>query len=303
MATGVFTVPLLVAQVHVKCAGEGRYMKRTVTIAGIGLLLLAGLGLLFFPVISNWLAERNQTEAIQEYDAALSAMSKEQLEAEMQKARAYNDALSGVQIKDPFIPGSGFVLPEEYTSVLAIGGTIGYIEIPVIDVSLPIYHGTAEAVLKRGVGHMDMTAFPIGGQGNHSVLTGHTGLPSAKLFTDLHLLETGDKFYIRVLNETLAYEVDQILVVTPENTESLRPEKGEDLVTLITCTPYGVNSHRLLVRGARVPYVAGEPEQTIKEAEKQTDWRFVIFIVFLILLAMLIVIRTYKNSRRKRGGV
>jgi len=262
-------------------------MKKVISIISIGLLLFAGLALLFYPDISNWLAERNQSMAIQEYNAALSEMTTEQMEVEMQKAREYNNALSGIQIEDPFIPGTGIVLPENYTSVLTLNGTIGYIEIPVIDVSLPIYHGTGEAALKRGAGHMEMTAFPIGGEGNHAVLTGHTGLPSARLFTDLNKLVAGDHFYIRVLDKTLAYEVNQILVVTPENTEDLRPVKAQDYVTLITCTPYGINSHRLLVRGVRIPYQAAKTEQAAKTAASPIDWRLVTVIAFMTLLVII----------------
>lgn len=274
-------------------------MKKFLSVIGIVLLLLTGLALLFYPDISNLLAERSHSKAIQEYSKGLAEMTAEQMETEKQKAIEYNNALSGVEIKDPFIPGSGMVLPENYTAVLNLNGTIGYIEIPVIDVSLPIYHGTGETALKRGVGHMEMTAFPIGGEGNHTVLTGHTGLPSAKLFTDLNQLAVGDVFYIHVLKETLAYEVDQILIVQPENTEDLRPVKGKDYVTLITCTPYGINSHRLLVRGTRVPY--DETEQAVKSTKKPVNWRVVIVVLCASLASVSFVIYKLVNKRKKRG--
>lgn len=276
-------------------------MRKILFALGIGLLFLAGLVMLFYPDISNLLAQRNQSAAIQEYSATLAETTIEQMEKERQKAKEYNNALSGVQIQDPFIPGSGMVLPENYTSVLNLNGIIGYIEIPVINVSLSINHGTGEAVLKKGVGHMEMTAFPTGGEGNHTVLTGHTGLPAAKLFTDLDKLVIGDIFYIHILNETLAYKVDQILVVIPENTEDLRPVKGKDYISLVTCTPHGINSHRMLVRGIRIPYIADEAEQEIKAVEKPIDWRIVIISMFVIISAMIFVIHKYVKKWKKRG--
>lgn len=249
----------------------------------IGLLLLAGLVLLFYPDISNWLAECNQSVAIQEYNADLADYTTVQMETERQKAEEYNNALSGAAIKDPFIPESGMVLPDNYYAILNLSESIGFIEIPLIDVSLPIYHGTDESILRKGAGHMEMTSLPIGGEGNHAVLTGHTGLASAMLFTDLDKLNTGDRFYIHVLNETLAYEVEEILVIKPECTEVLRPVIGKDYVTLITCTPYGVNSHRLLVRGIRVPYSTDEIEIKEKVDKKPINWRWVIIILFFII--------------------
>jgi len=277
-------------------------MKKIMSIISIVLLLLAGLALLFYPDISNWLAKRSHSTAIQEYSEGLFEMTAGQMEAEKQKAKEYNDALSGAAIKDPFIPESGMALPENYATVLNLNGTIGYIEIPEINVSLPIYHGTGEVILKRGAGHMEMTAFPIGGEGNHTVLTGHTGLPSARLFTDLDQLVIGDVFYIHVLDETLAYEVDQILVVQPENTEDLRPVKGKDYVTLITCTPYGINSHRLLIRGTRISYTADEMEQAEKIVKNPINWRVLIIVSSVTMSVAGFGICKLVNRRKKRGG-
>jgi len=275
-------------------------MKKKIPWVLVCLLLSAGLTLLLYPTISNWLMERNQSIAIQEYDASIAEMAAQALEEELQKAREYNDALSGANIEDPFVPESGRVLPVDYTSILNVDGTIGHIEIPTIDVYQPIYHGTGEEVLEKGVGHMQYTAFPIGGEGNHTVLTGHTGLTSARLFTDLDQLETGDVFYIHVLDEILAYEVDQILVVEPSDTDELLPVAGKDYVTLVTCTPYGINSHRLFVRGTRIPYEEAVAEQADGEAA-EINWRVVIIVSFTILAALAFVIYKCINKRKQRG--
>jgi len=266
-------------------------MKKKLPWVLVCLLFLAGLTLLLYPAISNWLMERNQSIAIQEYDASIAEMAAQALEEELQKAREYNDALLGANIEDPFVPESGRVLPVNYTSILNVDGTIGYIEIPIIDVYQPIYHGTGEEVLEKGVGHMQYTAFPIGGEGNHTVLTGHTGLSSARLFTDLDKLELEDIFYITVLDTTIAYEVDQILVVTPDDTSELMPVAGEDYVTLVTCTPYGINSHRLLVRGTRIPYT--------EEMDKSLTELMPVWLVVLAAVALLIVLVTIICSVRK----
>jgi len=274
-------------------------MKKILPMIGLGFLFVAGLMLLFYPDISNWLIERSHIGEIQEYELDVAEMTAQAIEQEREKAEEYNDALSGTNITDPFIPGTGMVLPKNYTSVLNMDGKIGYLEIPKIGVSLPIYHGTGEDVLKKGVGHMENTAFPIGGQGNHTVLTGHTGLSSAKIFTDLNRLELGDVFYITVLDETLCYQVDQILTVEPHETNELRPVKGEDYVTLMTCTPYAINSHRLLVRGIRIPY----SETRVVEQDQLSgvvNWRIVIIVIFFILLAMTLGVYLFMDRRRKK---
>lgn len=226
-------------------------------------LLLAGFGLLFYPFISNAIFEMNGSRAIQQYSEAVSRTDPAQLAAQREKAVVYNQSLTGQNIRDPFIPDSGMVYPDNYSEILDFAGhMMGYVAIPKIQVDLPIFHGTSDEVLAKGVGHMSQTAFPIGGAGNHTVLTGHTGYAKARLFTDLNKLQVGDLFYIHILGDTLAYQVDQVKVVLPQDTQDLVPVPGKDYVTLVTCTPYGINSHRLLVRGTRVPYVPtseGEP--------------------------------------------
>lgn len=266
----------------------------------IFILLTAGLIILFYPTVSNWLSDRKHAEAVTHYDTELKKMEEAEIQSQLEEARTYNNALTGQDIEDPFIPESGMVLPENYVSILDIDdGMMGYLEIPDIEVNLPIYHGTGNEVLEEGVGHMEMTAFPIGGEGNHSVLTGHTALPGAKLFSDLVDVEEGDVFYITILKETLAYEVDQIKVIEPSDTSDLKPVTGEDYVTLVTCTPYGINSHRLLVRGSRIPYT---PEISASEEEtviSKYGYSLIVAVSALIIV-LLILLVFFINKRRRR---
>ena len=220
------------------------------------IFIIVGTGIFLYPSISNYFAEKNHVEAIRNYDKMVVKIGEDSLKKEKEKAQTYNENLSGDPVHDPFVLGSGYALPENYKEVLNISGDgiMGYIQIPKISVDLPIYHGTSEEVLEKGVGHIQNTSVPIGGNSTHSVLTGHTGLPNAELFTRLDELVEGDIFYIHVLNEILTYKVYEIKVVLPDNIDELRITSGEDLVTLVTCTPYGVNSHRLLVKAERVEY-------------------------------------------------
>lgn len=220
------------------------------------IFIIVGTGIFLYPSISNYFAEKNHVEAIRNYDKMVVKIGEDSLKKEKEKAQTYNENLSGDPVHDPFVLGSGYALPENYKEVLNISGDgiMGYIQIPKISVDLPIYHGTSEEVLEKGVGHIQNTSVPIGGNSTHSVLTGHTGLPNAELFTRLDELVVGDIFYIHVLNDILTYKVYEIKVVLPDNIDELRITSGEDLVTLVTCTPYGVNSHRLLVKAKRVEY-------------------------------------------------
>lgn len=222
-------------------------------------VILAGILLMAYPFISNSLYQRQQQKVLYGYEEQAQSLAPAQTEALLTQAREYNTALqeSHFTVTDPFDPGS---LPDPvkdgYWDLLNLSGDglMGYIEIPAISVFLPIYHGTSDQVLQQGVGHLENTSLPVGGEGTHAVLSAHSGLSDKKLFTDLSLLVEGDLFYIHVLGQTLAYQVDQIQTVLPYQTQSLRIQPQEDLVTLVTCTPYGVNSHRLLVRGHAVPY-------------------------------------------------
>ena len=216
----------------------------------IAVAVLVGLGLLFYPTVSNWLNERNASKAIADYSHVVEEMDTADIQRMLDEARTYNQGLVG---------NAGRFEPTEedtakYNSILDVSGTgiMGYVEIPSIGVKLPIYHGTDDAVLQVAAGHIEGSSLPVGGENTHAAISGHCGLPSAKLFTKLDTLAVGDEFNLSVLGETLNYKIDDIVVVLPDDFSPLVIEGGADQVTLITCTPYGVNSHRLMVRGTRV---------------------------------------------------
>ena len=238
--------------------------KRTTTII-FAILFLAGLSLLLYPFIANEWNSYRQKRLMSNYEEVVAekeAAGEIDYEAEWEKARAYNDALLPSILPDSFAVAEASDEDEEYMSALNLAGDgiMGSVEIPKIDITLPVFHTTEEDVLEQAAGHLEGSSLPVGGESTHAVISAHRGLPSAALFTDLDKLEEGDHFLIHVLDDTLCYEVDQITVVEPEETDTLAVLEGEDLVTLLTCTPYGVNSHRLLVRGHRVPYVPEEVE-------------------------------------------
>lgn len=220
------------------------------------IFIILGVGIFLYPSISNYFAEKNHVDIIRKYDDLIVKIDEENLNKEKEKARIYNENLSGDPVHDPFVIGSGYALPENYKEVLNVGddGVMGYVEIPKISVYLPIYHGTSDDVLEKGVGHIQNTSVPIGGKSAHSVLTGHTGLPNAELFTRLDELGIGDIFYIHVLDDVLTYKVFETKVILPDKIDELQILNGKDYITLVTCTPYGVNSHRLLVKAERVEY-------------------------------------------------
>ena len=236
-------------------------MKKNRSTIILILIFLVGLSVMLYPTVSDYVNQRHQSRALASYDETVNEMSDADYTAYFEAADAYNQRLAAT-------PNS-FFTPEQvsgYDETLDVSGTgiMGYITIPRIGVELPVYHGTSDGVLQVAAGHLEGSSLPIGGENSHAVISAHRGLPSASLFTDLDKLELGDHFLIHVLDETLAYEVDDIQVVEPEDTESLAVEPDEDLVTLLTCTPYGVNSHRLLVQGHRVSY---DPETTIAKEE------------------------------------
>lgn len=225
----------------------------------IGIIFLAGLSLLLYPFVANQWNNYRQKQLISSYEQTVSqkeASNGIDYDAELKKAEAYNEALLPSILPDSFAIADASEEDQTYMNTLNIAGDemMGIVEIPKIDIKLPIYHTTKEDVLKQAAGHLEGSSLPIGGKSTHSVISAHRGLPSASLFTDLDQLKKGDHFLIHVLNKTLCYEVDKISVVKPEETSALAVEEGEDLVTLLTCTPYGVNTERLLVRGHRVPY-------------------------------------------------
>ena len=228
------------------------------------LILVVGLSLMLYPSISNWWNEAHQSRAIAAYSQEVSKLDENRYDELWQQAWEYNRSLIGRE--------NVYLLDDsqkaEYERLLDVSGMgiMGYIEIPSINVSLPIYHGTEESVLQVAVGHLEWTSLPVGGESTHCVLSGHRGLPSAKLFTDLDRLVVGDRFRLGVLDQVLTYEVDQILIVEPQDTEALLIEEGKDLCTLVTCTPYSINTHRLLVRGHRV-----ETEKDAKNVRVTSD--------------------------------
>ena len=245
--------------------------KKTITTIIILLFFLVGLSLLLYPFVANQWNNYRQSRLISSYDSTVSQMESEgsiDYEAEWERAHAYNEALLPSILPDSFAVAEASDEPdEEYMACLNIAGDemMGTVEIPKINIELPIYHTTDETVLERAAGHLEGSSLPVGGETTHAVISAHRGLPSASLFTDLDKLEEGDHFLLYILDDILCYEVDQILVVEPDETQSLAVQEGQDLVTLLTCTPYGVNSHRLLVRGHRVAYepeVIGEESQT-----------------------------------------
>lgn len=269
-------------------------LRSIAPIAAALTLFLGGAAVFCYPAISNYLNQKNQTRVVQHYEQTVTAQDDALLAEEWAKAEEYNENLAGDPVHDPFVPGSGYALPDNYLDVLNIDGVMGRITIPKIGVDLPIYHGTDAETLEKGVGHIESTSLPIGGEYRHAVLTGHRGLPSAELFTRLDELEPGDQFYLHVLDATLAYQVDQILTVEPQELETLVAEPGQDYVTLVTCTPYGINTHRMLVRGTRVPYVPEAEQSTQATAAhllggETTTRYFLIGILFGIGLLYLFI--------------
>ena len=265
-------------------------MKRKISGILFGLMFLLGFAILIYPTVSNQWNTYRQNQLISSYEELIGKMAEEDFTKEWEKANAFNDTIIHNNIfGDVFGENGDDIKNTEYWQILNVGndGVMGYVSIPKINVKLSIYHGTADDVLQTGIGHLNGTKLPIGGESTHSVLAAHRGLPSARLFTDIDQLERGDMFYIHVLDETLAYQVDQILdMVDKDDNETLQKalqiEEGQDYVTLFTCTPYGVNSHRLLVRGTRVPY-NGEEEIESTAAESMLKSIQNYYMIYLIL--------------------
>lgn len=262
------------------------------------LVFLIGLLILLYPSFSMWYYRIDSNNIIKVFDSEKSKLTSEEIQRRMELAKGYNLSLNNVIGDDPYddIIVNG---KKEYARMLQIKEYIGHIQIPKIKEDIPMYAGTTEEVLQKGAGHLEGTSLPIGGENTHSVITAHTGLPTAKLFTNLDKVEIGDKFYVHNFAEILAYEVDQIKVVEPSNFNDLLIVKDKDYVTLLTCTPYMINTHRLLVRGHRVEYV---PEVANREMEltKLTFFEKY-FIYILILLVILLLVLYYFYSKRKKN--
>ena len=264
------------------------------------LVFLVGLSLLLYPSVSDYWNSFHQTRAIATYSEEVANLENEQYDELWAAAQQYNRSLTE--------RGNAYVLSEEqkeaYEELLDVSGlgVMGYIEIPEIDVSLPVYHGTEESVLQIAVGHLDWSSLPVGGESTHCAISGHRGLPSAKLFSDLDKLTVGDRFILRVLDETLTYEVDQIHTVLPGEMDELEIVEGEDYCTLVTCTPYGINTHRLLVRGHRVENSTDKEPARVTADETRTEplGKISILLPVLVFAILLMLLLIFLLSKRKK---
>mgnify|MGYP000478041991 FL=1 len=288
-------------------------MKKKAGNLVICIIFLAGLSLLLYPFVANQWNNYRQKQLISGYEQAVSEKEAAEgidYDAERKKAEDYNEALLPCVLPDSFALAESSGVDPVYMNTLNIAGDgmMGSVEIPKINIKIPIYHTTEEEVLNKGAGHLEGSSLPVGGANTHAVISAHRGLPSASLFTDLDQLKEGDHFLIHVLDETLCYEVDKISVVKPEDTSALAVEDGQDLVTLLTCTPYGVNTERLLVRGHRVPYVEEEvkEEKTVLSGSSlHTNyllWVFVGLSVTALFIFVLYLKETKLKRRANKGG-
>lgn len=276
--------------------------KRLISLI-LSLACLIGLLLLLYPTLSDAWNKRHSSRSIASYNEKVSNVDDSVYVAEWQKALSFNAKLAdlkGYELDEE--------LSEEYHAALDVSGLgiMGYIQIPKINVETPIYHGTSNSVLQIAIGHIEWSSLPTGGPSTHCVISGHRGLPSARLFTDLPKLSLGDVFYVRVLNELLTYEVDQIRTVMPDDLEDLKVVEGKDYLTLVTCTPYGVNTHRLLVRGHRIENSAEAKKLYVSSDAVRIDPLIVVpllaFPVIGILVLLVFLIADLRDSRKKKGG-
>lgn len=273
------------------------------------LLLLIGNIAAGYPLVGSLLVEYRADAEIDAYEEAVAGEAEDERSQMLEEARLHNESLAGGES----------VSAVSYNDLLAVTDAIGYLEIPKLGIYLPIYHGLDEEVLQKGIGHIPETSLPVGGESTHCVLSGHSGLPAARILTELDQMEEGDRFYIHVLDETLAYEVDQISVVLPEDTEAVQIEEGRDLVTIVTCTPYGINTHRLLVRGERTEYTPTAVSVGVSSAQDTKDkqiisWQMVIWMIsvtlniILLIVGIWLIVRGRKKQRpaddaEKDGGI
>ena len=270
------------------------------------LVFLAGAGVFLYPTVSDMWNQYRNARLVSRYDEAVTDLSDNEYEKLWNEAKEYNAEHPVNSIADAFGEKDDYVLTQPYDQVLDPNGEglMGSIEIPKINAKLAIYHGLSKTVLEKGVGHVEGTSLPVGGKSTHAVLAAHRGLPSAKLFTDLDQMKKGDIFILHILGKNLAYKVDQIKTVLPEETGELDIVEGEDHVTLVTCTPYGVNTHRLLVRGIRTKYAEGEirNDETISQRLAVTDPRKVLaggFAVLVVLILLIYLSVRYRDKKRR----
>lgn len=280
---------------------KGKQKKRIISTILLLLVFLAGLSLLLYPHISDWWNSMHQSRAISGYAEQVADLDEERYDELLAEARAYNETLVGkpnrFSLSDEEL--------EEYDRLLAVDHTelIGYLQIDKIDCCLPIYRGTSDAVLQSGVGHLEGSSLPVGGESTHAVISGHRGLPSARLLTDLDQMEEGDTFVLTVLDETLTYEVDQIRIIEPTDFSQLAIVEGEDYCTLMTCTPYGINTHRLLVRGHRVDSAAAVRVTADAMQIEPVTVAPLVAVPLLVLLFIGLMIRTRRNRKNRKGGI
>ena len=276
------------------------HARRRIGLSSIALavVFLVGLGLLLYPTVSNWWNSRRQSQAIVEYTEQTSAMDEAHVAELLEAARQYNAGLAADEGRFTPTPAD----TTEYENLLDVSdtGIMGYLEIPKLDVSTPIYHGTDESVLQSGAGHLEGSSLPVGGKGTHAVLSGHRGLPSSKLFTDLDDMEQGDVFMIHVLDRTLTYQVDQIVTVDPYDMDDLAIDPDQDYCTLVTCTPYGINSHRLLVRGHRIPNRTAAQADAAPQAEATSPIRIAAIVAIVVAVAAIATVVTVRLVRHRR---
>lgn len=272
-------------------------MRQRITTIVVVVALLIGVGLMAYPTVSDWWNNLHQSRAVASYAEAVNKLSPEEYERVWNDAVQYNKSLLG-GVQTFHLEGEELA---DYESQLNIqdNGIMGYLEIPILNITLPIYHGLSEGILQVAIGHIEDTSLPVGGESTHCVVSGHRGLPSARLLTDIDKMVEGDLFMFHTLNETLTYEVDQIRIVLPEDTKDITIIPGKDLATLVTCTPYGINSHRMLIRGHRVPTIMAD--KVTSDAEQINPFvvaaTFGIPLMFIVLVAALIITRKGKTKR------
>ncbi len=262
------------------------------------LIFVLGLFICSYPFISQWYYRAESRETNIRFDEERKKLQAADIERRMDLARAYNSSIVDLHVLDPFNKKWQQAGRREYARMLEVHEQIGYVRIPRIQVNEPIYAGVSEEVLQRGIGHLENSSLPVGGQGSHAVLTGHRGLPQRRLFTDLDKLQEGDRFYIHNIQEVLAYEVDQIRTVEPTDFDPIRIVQDQDYVTLLTCTPYMVNSHRLLVRGHRIAYTAAVEEEEFRAGRDNRRYRWGFYLLLPLLLLELYIF--WRLRRRQR---
>ncbi len=293
-------------------------MKKKIGLIFVILLFIVGVDVMSYPMISAMINNNALAQESEVYYNTVKNMDNKRYRKLLSQAKTYNESLTdNVIITDPFDEEAYRKIGANYEKTLDVDGKglIGYVEIPKISVNLPVYHGTSEKILQKGAGHLQNTSLPIGGKSTHSVISAHTGMPTATMFDYLTEMKKGDAFYIRVIGKTLKYKVDQIKVVLPEKTQDLHIVKGEDHITLLTCTPYGLNTHRLLVRGVRVPMDKSDEEQTIQQATFRDGYMYlfgyripywvvtIVIVGFVLLVATIVFVVVRKNKKKLQTSV